>query len=92
MLEFTDHNMGYNAATGEFVDMVKAGVIDPLKVSMRWEWAGDNRLKECGGVRIVCSGDVVRAIFGAAWCPFFFITFQASGMGAMTVLACSFEP
>ena len=26
-------NMGYNAATGEFVDMVKAGIIDPAKVS-----------------------------------------------------------
>ena len=25
-------NMGYNAATGEFVDMVKAGIVDPLKV------------------------------------------------------------
>ncbi|GFR49009.1 hypothetical protein Agub_g11030 [Astrephomene gubernaculifera] len=30
--EFSDPNMGYNAATGEYVDMVKAGVIDPLKV------------------------------------------------------------
>ena len=25
-------SMGYNAATGEFVDMVKGGIIDPLKV------------------------------------------------------------
>lgn len=25
--------MGYNAATGEYVDMVQAGIIDPLKVS-----------------------------------------------------------
>ena len=24
--------MGYNAASGEFTDMVKAGIIDPLKV------------------------------------------------------------
>lgn len=24
--------LGYNAATGEFEDLVKAGVIDPLKV------------------------------------------------------------
>ncbi|RKY25993.1 MAG: molecular chaperone GroEL, partial [Planctomycetota bacterium] len=24
---------GYNAATGEYVDMVKAGIIDPAKVS-----------------------------------------------------------
>jgi hypothetical protein len=24
--------MGYNAATGEFCDLVKAGIIDPLKV------------------------------------------------------------
>jgi len=26
-------NVGYNAATGEYVDMVKAGIIDPAKVS-----------------------------------------------------------
>lgn len=25
--------MGYNAATGEYVDMIKAGIIDPLKVT-----------------------------------------------------------
>ncbi|KAJ1558103.1 chaperonin, partial [Cladochytrium tenue] len=27
-----DFNHGYNAATGEYVDMIKAGIIDPLKV------------------------------------------------------------
>ena len=26
-------NIGYNASTGEYVDMVKAGIIDPAKVS-----------------------------------------------------------
>ena len=26
-------NIGYNAATGEFEDLVKAGVIDPAKVT-----------------------------------------------------------
>ncbi len=26
-------NIGYNAATGEFEDLVKAGVIDPTKVT-----------------------------------------------------------
>lgn len=31
-LEVEDPNIGYNAATAEFTDMVKAGVIDPLKV------------------------------------------------------------
>jgi Chaperonin GroEL (HSP60 family) len=25
-------NMGYNALTGEFVDMIKAGILDPTKV------------------------------------------------------------
>ncbi len=28
-----DKNIGYNANTGEFVDMVKAGIIDPAKVA-----------------------------------------------------------
>ena len=32
LLERTDYNWGYNAATGEYQDMVKAGVIDPAKV------------------------------------------------------------
>lgn len=32
VLEFADWSMGYNAATGEFTDMIKAGIIDPLKV------------------------------------------------------------
>lgn len=32
LLETSDENVGYNAATGEYVDMVEAGVIDPLKV------------------------------------------------------------
>lgn len=32
VMDFEDTNMGYNAATGEFCDLVKAGIIDPLKV------------------------------------------------------------
>ena len=28
-----DHDFGYNAATGNFEDLVKAGVIDPTKVT-----------------------------------------------------------
>jgi len=28
----TDANLGFNAATGEYVDMIEAGIIDPLKV------------------------------------------------------------
>jgi len=31
--ELTDEREGYNAATGEYVDLVKAGVIDPVKVT-----------------------------------------------------------
>ena len=29
----TDAKVGYNASTGEFVDMVKAGIVDPAKVA-----------------------------------------------------------
>lgn len=32
VLEMTDANQGYDAASGTFTDMVKAGIIDPLKV------------------------------------------------------------
>ncbi|KAJ4953013.1 hypothetical protein NE237_029845 [Protea cynaroides] len=32
LLEQEDFNHGYDAAKGEYVDMVKAGIIDPLKV------------------------------------------------------------
>ncbi|XP_078438965.1 chaperonin CPN60-like 2, mitochondrial [Wolffia australiana] len=32
LLEQDDLNLGYDAARGEYVDMVKAGIIDPLKV------------------------------------------------------------
>ncbi|KAF5204785.1 60 kDa chaperonin [Thalictrum thalictroides] len=32
LLEQEDINVGYDAAKGEYVDMVKAGIIDPLKV------------------------------------------------------------
>jgi len=28
-----EKNVGYNAATGEFVDMIKAGIVDPAKVA-----------------------------------------------------------
>ena len=31
--ESKDHNYGYNAGTDEFEDLVKAGVIDPTKVT-----------------------------------------------------------
>ncbi len=31
ILEMSDPAMGYDAATAQFVDMVKAGIIDPLK-------------------------------------------------------------
>jgi chaperonin GroEL len=32
LLESTDYNWGFNAATGEYEDLVKSGVIDPAKV------------------------------------------------------------
>ncbi|KAL9272411.1 Chaperonin CPN60-like 2, mitochondrial-like protein [Drosera capensis] len=32
LLEQDDHNFGYDAAKGEYVDMLKAGIIDPVKV------------------------------------------------------------
>ena len=32
LLESTDTNFGYNAQAGEYVDMIKAGIIDPTKV------------------------------------------------------------
>jgi len=32
LLELTDKTTGYNAQTGEFTDLIKAGVIDPTKV------------------------------------------------------------
>jgi len=32
LLESTDYRYGYNAGTGEFVDMIDAGIIDPKKV------------------------------------------------------------
>ncbi len=32
ILESKDYNFGYNAQTGEYVDMMKAGIIDPAKV------------------------------------------------------------
>ncbi|XP_050383974.1 chaperonin CPN60-like 2, mitochondrial [Argentina anserina] len=32
LLEQGDYRLGYDAAKGEYVDMVKAGIIDPLKV------------------------------------------------------------
>ncbi len=31
--ESDDVNLGFNAATGEYVDMIEAGIIDPLKVT-----------------------------------------------------------
>jgi chaperonin GroEL len=33
VLESKDQHYGYNAATGKFEDLVKAGVIDPTKVT-----------------------------------------------------------
>ena len=35
--EGTSAALGYNAATGEYEDLVKAGIIDPLKVRPRQE-------------------------------------------------------
>ncbi len=32
LLESTDYNYGYNAATGEYTDLIKAGIVDPTKV------------------------------------------------------------
>jgi chaperonin GroEL len=32
LLDTNDPNQGYDAQTGEYVDMVKAGIIDPTKV------------------------------------------------------------
>jgi chaperonin GroEL len=32
IMENADYNFGYNAQSGEYVDMMKAGIIDPAKV------------------------------------------------------------
>jgi chaperonin GroEL len=32
ILESKDANFGYNAQTGEYTDMIRAGIIDPTKV------------------------------------------------------------
>ncbi|KAL9235464.1 hypothetical protein vseg_010222 [Gypsophila vaccaria] len=32
LLERNDHSLGYDASKGQYVDMVKAGIIDPVKV------------------------------------------------------------
>ena len=32
IMESSDYNFGYNAQTGEYVDMMKSGIIDPAKV------------------------------------------------------------
>ena len=32
VLENSDKNTGYNAATGTYEDLLKAGIIDPVKV------------------------------------------------------------
>lgn len=32
LLDQEDPNLGYDAAKGEYVDMVKVGIIDPVKV------------------------------------------------------------
>ena len=32
LLESKDYNYGYNAAAGEYTDMIKAGIVDPTKV------------------------------------------------------------
>ena len=32
LIEKSDYNWGFNAATGEYQDLVRAGVIDPAKV------------------------------------------------------------
>ena len=32
VLEQTDANIGFNAATGKYEDLLKAGIIDPTKV------------------------------------------------------------
>lgn len=38
VMDMSEHNMGYDAASGTFTDMVKAGIIDPLKVSDQPTW------------------------------------------------------
>ena len=32
VMDASDYNFGYNAQTGEYVDMMQAGIIDPAKV------------------------------------------------------------
>jgi len=32
VMDSNEENLGFNAATGEYVDMLEAGIIDPLKV------------------------------------------------------------
>ncbi len=60
VLESSDKNVGYNAATGTYEDLLKAGIIDPVKVrpavlcTLDCEGAGS--LAGAGAVRL--SGDL----------------------------------
>ena len=43
-------NIGYNANTGEYVDMYKAGIVDPTKVTatVPLPWFGDTLVRPNG--------------------------------------------
>ena len=56
VLESSDKNVGYNAATGTYEDLLKAGIIDPVKVLSAV-------LCACG-----CESAVLLAAAGA-WTP-----------------------
>ncbi len=48
--------LGYNAATGEFEDLVKAGVIDPLKVCPQGQYV-QTPCKDADAVMRLPQGD-----------------------------------
>ena len=68
MLDKKDANYGYNAATDKFEDLVKAGVIDPVKVVRRPR--SHERIKHdpaCCGLYQRCAS----SIGNGAGCGFF---------------------
>ncbi|KAF5188065.1 60 kDa chaperonin [Thalictrum thalictroides] len=50
LLEQDNTDLGYDAAKGEYVDMIKAGIIDPLKVIRT---ALVDAAREAGNINVV---------------------------------------
>ena len=78
VLENDNLNVGYNAATGTYEDLLKAGIIDPVKVRrcVRMQQLSWFSTRHVRSICACCQFNQTKLVFGRGFGPFILVNAQ----------------